>query len=256
MNIGWNSQSLAEQVIQFENQEHRSSINGMREIDRAADGSLNYTPVEFGALNLFSVRYDVASQRSVSGSMILEPEGSTCTAASGGARRLRHAGHANVLPFLPTTRASATVCRWTGRSRFVSFRLMISDAMISNNNNPSRPIQASSAVNYRTEPFTFRYADNSNLDTSCMLSDQLLWLKPAPATQIGAPKTPIFQRRCWRQGSLPHDSSVWNGHISSLFAPRSRLATEPYTNDSRAIGANKLSQWLGSRDNHGSSDHF
>jgi len=30
----------------------------------------------------------------------------------------------------------------------------------------------------------------------------------------------------------------------------------PYTNESRVIGDNKLSQWLGSRDNHGSTDHF
>ena len=30
----------------------------------------------------------------------------------------------------------------------------------------------------------------------------------------------------------------------------------PYKNESKVIGDNNLSQWLGSRDNHGSSDHF
>jgi hypothetical protein len=30
----------------------------------------------------------------------------------------------------------------------------------------------------------------------------------------------------------------------------------PYQNNSLIIGNNNLSQWLGSRDNHGSSDHF
>ncbi|MCI0590480.1 MAG: hypothetical protein L0Y67_02565, partial [Gammaproteobacteria bacterium] len=30
----------------------------------------------------------------------------------------------------------------------------------------------------------------------------------------------------------------------------------PYKNDSREIGDNSLSQWQGSRDNHGSTDHF
>src|SRR5262249_17920176 len=30
----------------------------------------------------------------------------------------------------------------------------------------------------------------------------------------------------------------------------------PYTDDSTVIGANNLSQWLGSHDNHGSTDHF
>jgi hypothetical protein len=30
----------------------------------------------------------------------------------------------------------------------------------------------------------------------------------------------------------------------------------PFTQESTVIGNNSLSQWLGSRDNHGSSDHF
>jgi hypothetical protein len=30
----------------------------------------------------------------------------------------------------------------------------------------------------------------------------------------------------------------------------------PYKSDSREIGDNDLSQWIGSRDNHGSTDHF
>jgi hypothetical protein len=30
----------------------------------------------------------------------------------------------------------------------------------------------------------------------------------------------------------------------------------PYINNSRQLGNNILSQWIGSRDNHGSSDHF
>jgi hypothetical protein len=30
----------------------------------------------------------------------------------------------------------------------------------------------------------------------------------------------------------------------------------PYKNDSREMGNNALSQWIGSRDNHGSTDHF
>jgi hypothetical protein len=30
----------------------------------------------------------------------------------------------------------------------------------------------------------------------------------------------------------------------------------PYTKDSTVMGNNNLSQWIGSRDNHGSTDHF
>ena len=61
-------------------------------------------------------------------------------------------------------------------SKFREFVALFSDNLLISGGN-------SSAVNYRTEPFTFRYTGFSTTDFSCMLSNQLVG---------GDPKTPIF----------------------------------------------------------------
>ena len=111
------------------------------------------------------------------------------------------------------------------------------------------------AVNYGVEPWDFRYANNLTGDFSCMLSNQL---QQATGTQphIGDPKTPIFTaeigspfrfRLTHPFGTGNSQVFILNGHV---------WQRNPYTNESRVIGDNRLSQWIGSRDNHGSTDHF
>jgi hypothetical protein len=108
-------------------------------------------------------------------------------------------------------------------------------------------VDPAGAVNYRTEPKDFRYAGNGTTDFSCMLSNQLV---------NSDPQTPIFTagvgdkarfRFAHPFGTGTSQVLVLNGHV---------WQRNPYRNDSREMGDNILSQWIGSRDNHGSTDHF
>jgi len=133
---------------------------------------------------------------------------------------------------------------------------MISDTMrivgINGNTNGGT---STGAVNYRVEPWSYRYASNLTGDFSCMLSNQLEQAT-SPGGAIGDPKTPIFTadpgvqvrfRMTHPFGTGNSQVFIINGHV---------WQRNPYTKESTVIGNNSLSQWIGSRDNHGSTDHF
>jgi len=157
------------------------------------------------------------------------------------------------------TRTSATVTK-ADNTTFREASVMISDTMrivgINGNYNGGT---STGAVNYGVDPWTFRYRNNSTTDFSCMLSNQL---QDAPvgssgsATAVGDPKTPVFTAELGDKfrfrlthpfGTGNSQVFVLNGHV---------WQRNPYTNLSTVIGNNLLSQWIGSRDNHGSTDHF
>jgi hypothetical protein len=120
---------------------------------------------------------------------------------------------------------------------------MISDDIRISNGN-------SGAVNYRTEPWAFRYTGNATTDFSCMLSNQLIQQAQKD------PQTPIFTADVGDRARfrLMHPFGTGTSQVFSLHGHV--WQRNPYKNDSREIGDNKLSQWIGSRDNHGSTDHF
>jgi hypothetical protein len=247
INIGWNSQGQPDQVVPFGQTAKYQWYAGR--IDRKG-GSLSYTPVEFGSLNLFPSDTMFQNINGLFGSMIIEPQGSTWKCGELGAL-------ANCDPLLgappasypPTTRASATVSS-PDQTQFREFALMISDSI------QVKPGIGGSAVNYRTEPWAFRYSDNPTLDFSCMLSNQLPQVLPSPATPMGDPKTPIFGANAWNQVRFRMTHPFGTG-TSQVFSVNGHVwQRNPYNNSSAKIGSNKLSQWIGSRDNHGSSDHF
>jgi hypothetical protein len=102
------------------------------------------------------------------------------------------------------------------------------------------------AVNYRTEPASSRYFHNGTTDFSCMLSNNL----------VGQPQTPIFTANVGDKARFRLMHPFGTG-TSQVFTLNGHVwQRNPYKNDSREIGDNPLSQWLGSRDNHGSTDHF
>lgn len=128
---------------------------------------------------------------------------------------------------------------------------MISDAMRISGRN-------SSAVNYRTEPQSFRYAGSTGTDFSCMLSNVLVRdpLAPDPEDQAGEPKTPIFTAGIGDKVRFRMTHPFGTG-TSQVFTLHGHVwQRNPYSTKSTVIGDNPLSQYLGSRDNHGSSDHF
>ena len=160
MNVGWNRQGQPDQVVGFGKTIKYQWYAG--KIDRDAGGSLVYTPVEFGSLNLFPSDPVYQHITGLFGSMIIEPAGSTWQCGETGS--LADCDPSAGSP--PATRASATVTL-PDTTKFREFALMTSDALLISD-------QTSEAVNYRTEPFTFRYTDNATTDFSCMLSNQLI----------------------------------------------------------------------------------
>ena len=230
-------------------------------IERTSTGALTYTPVEFGSLNLLPSDPLMQHQWTLFGGMVIEPAGSkwTCDAEDNTGKKIQ-------VPCQPTpgfdptkvknyTRASATVTPASGAA-FREFVAMINEDLILNSQNRS-------AVNYRTEPTPYRYgnldpesrkfaADGNN---TCALSNALP-LPASPATKTGDPQTPIFTakvgtpvrfRLMHPQGTGTAQVFTINGHV---------WQREPYTNNSRVIGDNQLSQWMGSHDSHGGTDHY
>lgn len=235
MNIGWNRQSQPDQLAKFGQTVQYQWYAGKIE---AAGGSLSYTPVELGSLNLFPSDLMYQNINGLFGQMIIEPLGSSWQCGDTGSLADCDPGGVT-----PKTRASATVTL-PDASKFREFSLMISD------NLKIIGLDPSNSANYRSEPFAFRYAGNGTTDFSCMLSNQLI---QQPQND---PQTPIFTaaigdkarfRMTHPFGTGTSQVFVLNGHV---------WQRNPYRNDSKEMGDNKLSQWIGSRDNHGSSDHF
>jgi hypothetical protein len=91
---------------------------------------------------------------------------------------------------------------------------------------------------------------------SCMTSNQL-WNAPVmPVAPIGDPQTPIFTAAVGDQARFRMTHPFGTG-TSQVFTVHGHVwQRNPYTENSTQLGNNSLSQWIGSRDNHGSTDHF
>jgi hypothetical protein len=237
MNIGWNRQNQPNQLAAFGEKVTYQWYAG--KIERNAGGTLDYTPVEFGALNLFPSDQLYQNFNGLFGQMIIEPAGSTWQCGDPG--NLADCDPSGGTP--PTTRASATVTL-PNATKFRDFALMISDDIRIVGLDPA------GAVNYRTEPWTFRYTGNATTDFSCMLSNQLI---QQPQND---PQTPIFKADVGDKARFRLTHPFGTG-TSQVFTLNGHVwQRNPYRNDSREMGDNSLSQWIGSRDNHGSTDHF
>jgi hypothetical protein len=123
---------------------------------------------------------------------------------------------------------------------------MIGDSVAINGNNTG-------AVNYASEPWSFRYQNNITGDFSCMLSDQLGF---GGATPVGDPQTPILTavKGDKVRFRMTHPFGTGTSQVFSLHGHV--WQRNPYIVNGTQLGNNILSQWIGSRDNHGSSDHF
>ena len=274
VNVGWNTKNNPDQVVSFSSDGSKKITYQWYagKIDRATNGTLNYTPVEFGSLNLFPSDPLFQHANGLFGQMIIEPLGAKppqCDARDSSGNLIK--ASAQAVPCDPSatfdpatvkgyTRTSATVTLADNTTTFREASVMVSDTMrvvgINGNYNGGT---STGAVNYRVEPWTYRYQRNLTGDFSCMLSNQLQQAPLNPsnaATPMGDPKTPIFTaepgdsfrfRLTHPFGTGNSQVFVLNGHV---------WQRNPYTNLSTVIGNNRLSQWIGSRDNHGSTDHF
>jgi hypothetical protein len=246
INVGWNSQGQKDQAVPYGKTITYQWYAGR--IDRGAGGALAYTPVEFGSLNLFPSDPLFQHINGLFGSMIIEPAGATWKC--GEAASLADCDPSGGAP--PASRASATVTTASG-GKFREFALMISDDIrISPNPDGSTN---SGAVNYRTEPWKFRYTGNATNDFSCFMSNQLIQSPPQD------PKTPIFTAAVGDSVRFRLTHPFGTGTSQVFLVNGHSWQRNPYTSDpmpafgSTGIGNNIFSQQLGSRDNHGSTDH-
>jgi hypothetical protein len=241
MNVGWNSKGRADQFANFNETVKYQWYAG--KIDRGTNGTLNYTPVEFGALNLISSDPMFQHPNGVFGQMIIEPAGSTWQCGDPGAL-------GSCDPGSTVSRASATVTAPTG-VKFREFSIMLSDALITS---AAGPINA---INYRTEPSNHRFP-KPGTDVSCMTSNTLAdpTITTPPPVQIGEPQTPIFKANVGDQVRFRMTHPLGTGNSEVFTIHGHAWLRNPYQKNSTVIAPNNLSQWMGSRDNHGSSDHF
>jgi manganese oxidase len=240
LNVGWNREGIAtaDQTIPYGKSKTYTWYAGT--IDRKADGTLNYTPVEFGALNLFPSDLFFQNPNGLYGSMVIEPAKATWQCGEENNLESCEPGTSS-----PKSRRSATVTLSDG-TKFREFALMIGDSVAINGTNTG-------AVNYASEPWSFRYQNNITNDFSCMLSNQLAF---GTTGQVGEPQTPILT--ALKGGAvrfrMTHPFGTGTSQVFSLHGHV--WQRNPYITNGTQLGNNILSQWIGSRDNHGASDHF
>jgi hypothetical protein len=70
------------------------------------------------------------------------------------------------------------------------------------------------------------------------------------------PKTPIFTAAVGDNVRFRFAHPFGTGASQVIVVHGHVWQRNPYTRNSTVIGSNNLSQWLGSRDNHGSGDHY
>ncbi len=242
-NIGWNATGGVDQLAGFGKTVKYTWYAG--KIDRASNGTLTYTPMELGAANLMASDPMFQHPNGLFGQIIIEPAGSTWQCGEPG--NLQPCDPGATPP--PTSRASATVNAGS-RSEFREFSVMISDALITSS--------TTAAVNYGTEPTSARYTTTVGKDVSCMTSNLLF--QPGTTTPIGDPKTPIFTAAIGQRVRFRMTHPMGTGDSQVFVVNGHNWQRNPYqtntSNNSQVIAPNNLSQWLGSRDNHGSTDHF
>jgi len=242
MNVGWNRQGRPDQLASYKSTVKYQWYAG--KIDFDAAGNVAHTPVEFGSLNLFPSDVMYQQPNGLFAAMVIEPANAkdwTCDGPNGKQVSCDPIPAPSPAPSPAPPRNSRTSATVTmnDSSFFREFITMFSDNLRITGSNAS-------AVNYRTEPFGFRYSGISTTDFSCMTSDQLV---------NADPQTPIFTADAGSKVRfrLFHTFGTGTSQVFSLHGHN--WQRNPYLNNSTLLGDQKLSQWLGSRDNYGSTDH-
>ncbi len=206
------------------------------------------TPIEFGATNLISSDPIKHSNKGAIGSLIVEPQGSSWIEDS-------------------TSRAQATITKSDGTS-FREFVLQMQSDInmryadgtpVPNLGGPDgaedAEDSAQKAINYRTEPLWKRmgyapetpFENTRNFDFTNVLTNALVG---------GDPQTPVFTARAGQEVRFRILNA--NGHMrNNVFNLHGHFwQDEPFTNNSKSIGSNPLSEFKGAVYGIGPSSHY
>jgi hypothetical protein len=206
------------------------------------------TPIEFGATNLISSDPIKHSNKGAIGSLIIEPQGSTWIEDAG-------------------SRAQATVTKSDGtsfREFVVQFQTDINmrfadGSPVPNLGGPTGAEDpedsAQKAINYRTEPLWKRM--NFAPETPFEITRTFDFTNVLTNTMVGGdPQTPIFTAQAGQAVRFRILNA--NGHMrNNVFNLHGHFwQDEPFTNNSKAIGDNPLSEFKGTVYGIGPSSHY
>jgi hypothetical protein len=222
-------------------------------------GNMKATPIEFGATNLISSDPIKHSNKGAIGALIIEPQGSTWIED-------------------PTSRAAATVTM-VGGAQFRDFVLLFQDDInmrfgVNGTLADGGPVpwlaqvddaedSGMKGLNYRSEPLWLRLGLNpAAIDTELMATD---FTNVLANSQVGGdPQTPIFTATTGQAirlrvlepgGHARNHVFVLNGHVWER-NPYTSSCTSTACVGSTSIGHNAQSQWVGSQEGHGPTDHW
>jgi hypothetical protein len=206
------------------------------------------TPIEFGATNLISSDPIKHSNKGAVGSLIIEPQGATWIEDVG-------------------SRAQATVTKPDGtsfREFVVQFQTDINmrfadGSAVPNLAGPNGAEDAEDsgqkAINYRTEPLWKRM--NYVPETPFEKTRDIDFTNALTNAQVGGdPQTPVFTAQAGQQVRFRVLNA--NGHMrNNVFALHGHYwREEPYTNASKEIGINSLTEFKGAQYGVGPTSHY
>jgi hypothetical protein len=212
------------------------------------------TPVEFGSVGLFASDPLLQHPAGLIGALVIEPKGASWI-CDGGVNCDGTPNNGKV----PISYASAIVTKTDGTT-FREFVVVTQDdATIKGS--------AAAAINYRSEPMTFRYTNppGTASQTACPnLTTPKIDLNSCPdvSRSFGNklvqadPQTPIFTANAGQpvRFRLVQPGGGTNGQVFTLHGHV--WQEQPYKNNSTEIGENPLSEWIGSRDSYGAASHY
>jgi len=206
------------------------------------------TPIEFGATNLISSDPIKHSNKGAIGSLIIEPQGSSWVEDS-------------------TSRAQATVTKSDGttfREFVLQFQTDINmrfadGSPVPNLGGPTGAEDpedsAQKALNYRTEPLWKRM--NYAPETPFEITRNFDFTNVLTNAQVGGePQTPVFTAQAGQAVRFRILNA--NGHMrNNVFNLHGHFwQDEPFTNNSKSIGNNPLSEFKGTVFGIGPSSHY
>jgi hypothetical protein len=219
----------------------------------AQNGTITGTAMELGSVNLTPADPLEQDLHGLVGGMIIEPAGSiACVDTYNGQSGLKQYGSATIY--------AGGTCGNPGKLLFREFALLTQDDLANVEWNgaswslagttfkaPGGSTQV--AVNYRTEPMPYRFADSKN--NFVKRSD--IWQGFSNGLVLAEPQTPIFAaaKGTPTRFRLLHPAGSGNQQVLALHG---HVWQElPYGAVSTVIGDNPLSQYLGARDNYGTN---
>ena len=273
MNVGFNPKA----TIASKDNQPLYWYAGTLSFDEA--GALVQTPVELGSVALAPADPLIQHTKGLLGALVVEPMGSTWPMTPDQLETVAEYenvydadGNVTQVYAVPRkTRAVATVKKADGTSFRELALVMQTDALMyqSLQQGSSKPVSPppllftnGPALNYRTEPLGYRYADgfagnpfggSYPAGTAARLSNGLVTPQLAGfQPQMADPQTPLLTARAgtpvrfrWVYPVGPGGDAGGSSQVPAVHGHV--FQEEPYVNDSKELGFNPLSEWMGGR---------